>query len=100
MIVSAASTIAVAAVAVLGVLTCAVFGSRPVIVTSTRATRRWLFDTVVSESHFALFAIAFDVVVIWGIVGSGSPSGLEAAELGYCCFVGIRHCCRQFVGVR
>ena len=62
-IVSAASTIAVAAVAVLVVLACVAFSSRMVTFASTRAIRPWLFDTVVSESHFAFLAIAFDVVI-------------------------------------
>lgn len=63
MIVSAASPIAVAVVAVLVAWACIMFGSRPVTVASTRVTRARFFDTVVSESHFALLAVAFDVVI-------------------------------------
>ena len=100
MIVSAASTIAVAVVAVVMVLACVTFSSRQVTVASTRATRPGFFDTVVSEPHFALLAIAFDVVFIWGMVGSGSPPWLEAAKSWYCCLVGIRHSCCQFGSVR
>ena len=99
--VSAASAIAVAVIAVMVVLTGFAFSSRLVTVTSTRVTKRpWFFDTVVSEPHFALLAIAFDVVVIWGMVGSGSPPWLEAAKSWYCCLVGIRHSCCQFGSVR
>jgi hypothetical protein len=65
-IASAASTIAVAVVAVVAVvvvLACVAFSSRMVTFASTRAIRPWLCDTVVSESHFAFLAIAFDVVI-------------------------------------
>ena len=99
MIVSAASTIAVAVVAVVMVLACVTFSSRQVTVASTRATIPGFFDTVVSEPHFALLAIAFDVV-IWGIVGFRSLPWLEATEFGYSCLVGICHCCRQYGGIR
>ena len=99
-IVSAASTIAVAVVAVVMVLACVTFNSRAVAFASTRATRSWFFDAVVSKSHFALLAIAFDVVFIWGMVGSGSPPWLEAAKSWYCCLGGIRHSCCQFGSVR
>ena len=94
MVVSAANTIAVAILAVLMLLTCVTFSSRPVTIVSARATRAWFFDTMVAESHFALLAIAFDVVV-WGIVGFGGLPRLEAAELRYCCLVGIGHRYRQ-----
>ena len=69
-IVSAASSIAVAAVAVLVVLTFATLISRSVAVAPARATRAWFFDTVISQSHLALLAIAF-AVVIWRVVGFG-----------------------------
>lgn len=61
--VSPASTIAVAVVAVLVVLAGFALSFRLVTVTSTRVMRSWFFDTVVSKSHFALRAVAFDVVI-------------------------------------
>ena len=92
MIVSTAS-IAVAVVAVLVMLTCVAFSSRPVTVVSTGATRTWFLNTVVSESHFALFAIAFGVVIV-GTVGFGGFLWLEATELRYGSLIAIRHHCR------
>ena len=99
MIASAASTIAVAVVAVVVVLTCVTFGSGPVTFASIRAIGPWLFDAVVSESHFALLAIAFDVVVL-GIIGFGGLPWLEAAKLWHRCLAGIRHRCRQYRDIR
>jgi hypothetical protein len=99
MIVTAASTIAVAVVAVLVVVTFVTFSSRPVTIAPTRAARARFFDTVIAESYFALLAIAFDIIV-WGVVGFGGLPWLEAAELRYCCLVGICHRCCQYGSVR